>query len=358
MAPSSPDQLPGQLPGHSPSDASGAGGVRLRGRVVRVDRGVCTVLAYRAPLDEAPVEIRAQWRAEHHDGLTPCAGDEVEVTIDDERAVLSEIAPRRTSIARIETSPGSSQQQVLAANIDVVAICEPCHPDPTLPRIERMLAIAWESGAQPVIVLTKSDLAEDIESTVADVETLALGVDVITTVAPTGTGVESIHALVQPGETLALLGRSGAGKSTLLNALLGTEAMATSRLRADGRGRHTTTHREMFRLPNGAFVIDTPGVKGVGLPTIDGLEQTFDDIEGLAERCRFNDCTHTVEPGCAVLDAIANDELPQRRLDSYRKLLREAAYQARRADARLAAEERARWKSIHKELRRSMTPRP
>lgn len=322
------------------------------GRVTRVDRGLCDVLT-------AAGTARATWRASDLGGLTPCVGDEV-VLADgpDELPVIAGIGPRRSAITRIDTAPGSSEHQVLAANVSVAAVCEPCHPRPVLARLERLLALAWESGAQPTVILTKADLADDLESTVADVAALAIDVPLLTVVATEGEGVEDVRALVGEGGTLALVGRSGAGKSTLLNALLGEEAMLTSRLRADGRGRHTTTHRQMLPLPGGGFVIDTPGVKGVGIATPEGLEQVFADIEGLAADCRFNDCGHTVEPDCAVLDAVDAGDLLQRRLDNYRKLLREAAYQARRADVRLAAQEKARWRSLHRERRRTQAPRP
>ena len=328
-----------------PSDSSG--------RVLRVDRGQCDVMT------EAGVR-RAAWRAVDLSGTTVCVGDQVQLalTASDALPTVSAVAPRRSAITRIDSAPGSSVHQVLAANVDIAAICEPCHPTPTLARVERLLALAWESGARPVVILTKADLADDLESTVADVETLVLGVPLLTVVATTGEGLEAVASLTSAGETIALLGRSGAGKSTLLNALIGESVMQTSRLRADGRGRHTTTHRQMLPLPNGAFIIDTPGVKGVGIASPDGLEQVFADVEQLAADCKFNDCNHTVEPGCAVLEAVDDGVLLQRRLDSYRKLQREAAYQARRTDARLAAAERAKWKSIHKELRRSQTPRP
>jgi len=322
----------------------------ISGRVMRVDRGECDVLT-------SDGLARAHWRPSDAFAGGPCVGDQVTVTLG-EYSLVTDIAPRHGTITRTEVAPGSSEHQVLAANVDVLAICEPCHPGPTLARLERMLALAWESGAMPVIVLTKADLADDLESIIQDVTPLAIGVDVLPVTATTGAGLDQIRTLITPGMTLALLGRSGAGKSTLLNALLGEEAMVTSRLRADGRGRHTTTHRQMLMLPGGGYIIDTPGVKSVGIASSEGLEQVFADVEALTEHCRFGDCSHTVEPGCAVLDAVTNDELPQRRLDSYRKLQREAAYQARRADARLAAAERAKWKSIHKELKRSARSRP
>jgi ribosome biogenesis GTPase len=301
--------------------------------------------------------IRVTWRSADLDVL-PCVGDLVELSTEHLPPRVTQIAPRRSVITRIDSAPNSSEHQVLAANIDVVAICEPAYPDPTLARVERMLALAWQSGGRPAVIVTKADLADDLESTIADVAALALGVPVITVTATQGQGIDEVVALTRPSETLVLLGPSGAGKSTLLNAIVGQPVMRTSHMRADGRGRHTTTHRQLIQLANGAFIIDTPGLKGVGVASADGLEQVFADIEELATDCRFNDCSHTVEPGCAVLEAISDGSLHERRLTSYRRLQREAAYQARRADARLATAERARWKAIHKEMRRSQVPRP
>jgi ribosome biogenesis GTPase len=301
--------------------------------------------------------VRAIWRQQDLETV-PCVGDIVELSTSEDLTRIAHVTPRRSAITRIDSAPHSSEHQVLAANVDLIAICEPAHPTPTLARVERMLALAWESGGRPALLVTKADLADDLESTLADFTALALGAPVLAVTATQGRGVEEVLALTHPNETVALLGPSGAGKSTLLNAMIGDSVMRTSRIRADGRGRHTTTYRQLIQLPNGAFIIDTPGLKGVGVATVDGLEQVFADIEDLAAECRFNDCSHTVEPGCAVLEAVTDGVLLERRLTSYRKLQREAAYQARRADARLAAEERAKWKAIHKEMRRSQLPRP
>jgi ribosome biogenesis GTPase len=287
----------------------------------------------------------------------PCTGDVAHIRLGTDPTVV-EIAERHGTIVRTDVAPGSSGQQLLATNVDVVAICEPCHPKPNLSRLERMLALAWESGAEPVMVMTKADLADDLESIRDDIAALAFGVPVLPVTATTGGGLDAVRAFTAEGRTLALLGRSGAGKSTLINALLGEDAMATRGLRSDGRGRHTTTHRQLLVLPNGGFIIDTPGLKTVGLSSGEGLDRAFSDIEGLAASCRFSDCGHRVEPDCAVLTAVDDGELTQRRLDSYRKLQREAAYQARRTDARLAAEERAKWKHIHQQARRASRARP
>jgi ribosome biogenesis GTPase len=221
--------------------------------------------------------------------------------------------------------------------------------------VERLLTLAWRSGAQPVVVLTKADLVPDPEGMAAEVAAVALAVDVHTVAVPTGQGLDGVRALLAPGVTLVVVGPSGAGKSTLVNALAGRDVMETGGRRADGRGRHTTTHRELVPLARGAVLIDTPGIRGVGLVAdADALDTTFADVADLAARCRFGDCRHTGEPGCAVQEALVTGELAPRRLDSWRRLQREAAYQARRADVRLAALERDRWKKITKDMHRGL----
>ena len=197
----------------------------------------------------------------------------------------------------------------------------------------------------------------------AEVEAVALAVDVHTVSVPTGQGLDALRALLVPGATLVAVGPSGAGKSTLVNALAGREVMATGERRADGRGRHTTTHRELVPLAGGAMLIDTPGIRGVGVVAdADALDTTFADVAELAAACRFADCHHAGEPGCAIQAALDSGELAERRFDSWRRLAREAAYQARRSDARLRAEERDRWKKVTKEYQRGLRgpgrPRP
>jgi ribosome biogenesis GTPase len=209
-------------------------------------------------------------------------------------------------------------------------------------------ALSWESGAQPVVVLTKADLVPDamtLSYLVQDVETTAPGVQVLSVSAATGEGIDVLAAVVSGG-TSVLLGQSGAGKSTLANALLGEEVMEVQATRdADGKGRHTTTTRNLLALPGGGVLIDTPGLRGVGLWDAEtGVGQVFAEIEGLAGECRFHDCAHEAEPGCAVLAAIDSGELPERRLDSYRKLMRENQRIVAKTDARLRAEIRRDWK--------------
>lgn len=328
------------------------------GRVSRVDRGMCDVLTARGT-------VRARWSAEvaqaahHSPDAMPSIGDEVHLETSGDETWLARVRPRRNAVTRASVSPGSSHQQVLAANVDVLAICEPCHPSPAAGRIERLLALAWESASHPAVLLTKADLASDLERTVHSVRAVALGASVIAVSVPRDEGLDAVRALTAPGQALALLGPSGAGKSTIVNALVGAPAMSISHVRNDGKGRHTTAHRELLALDDGSYIIDTPGLRSIGLASTEGLDQTFADIVDLAEACRFTDCRHATEPDCAVLDAIERGVVPSRRLDSYRKLLREAAYQERRGNARLQAEERARWKSISRQYRqRSGHPRP
>lgn len=329
----------------------------LTARVSRVDRGVCDVLV-------GEQTVRARWSpavaaaARRSPSDVPCVGDHVTVTVDGGETWVAEVLPRRNAITRASVHPGSSEHQVLAANVDVLAICEPCEPYPAPGRIERLLALAWEAGTRPVVVLTKTDLADDLDELVAALQRAAVGADVLTVSALEHEGVDGVAALAAPGETLALLGPSGAGKSTLLNAVLGQEIMATDRTRSDGKGRHTTAHRELLPLPNGGYVIDTPGLRSIGLASTDGLDHVFPEIEELSADCRFGDCAHDSEPGCAVLAAVDDGTLPERRLNSYRKLMREAAYQERRGNARLMAEERAKWKSISKQMRDMGIARP
>ncbi|ROO89038.1 ribosome biogenesis GTPase [Actinocorallia herbida] len=313
------------------------------GRVVRVDRGACVVVTAggtRQAVNRLAEPVR------------PCVGDWAGVTSGRE-AVVRQILPRRTAIVRAAAAPGVSAGQVLAANVDIVYIAEPAVPEIDLGRIERLLALVWESGARPVVLITKADLAGTVlpESELDKVVRAAPGAEVVAVSSVARTGLEGLAPL--PGETAVVLGRSGAGKSTLVNALAGREAMATGEIReADGRGRHTTVHRELLLLPGGGMVIDTPGLRSIGLQADgEGVSRTFADLAELAEECRFTDCAHTTEPGCAVTRAVADGTLPERRLASWRKLQREAEWAASRTDARLRAERENRWKSIHKEMR-------
>lgn len=329
----------------------------VQGRVVRVDKGLSTVLTEDGP-------VRATWSggvlaAIAADGqATPCTGDWVAVRHwPDDRITVEAVAPRRTAIVRAEVG-GTSRGQVLAANVDVIAIVVGLIPEPNIGRIERFLALAWESGARPVVVLTKSDLVTDASSVAEDVATAAPGADVLVCSATTGEGLEAVRTLLDNNATLALLGVSGAGKSSLVNALAGVELLDVQAIREDGKGRHTSVRRELIVLPDGGVIIDTPGLRGIGLQESgEGLAAAFPDVTTLAEQCRFKDCAHATEPGCAVQAALEDGSLPVRRYESYLKLQREAAFMARRTDMRLRAEAKKAWARQSKDYRRDIKPR-
>jgi ribosome biogenesis GTPase / thiamine phosphate phosphatase len=268
----------------------------------------------------------------------PCAGDWVVLRRwPDRRTTIEAVLPRRTALIR-RTADKAASGQVLAANMDVVAVVEPLLPAPDDAHIERLLALAWESGAQPVIVLSKADTVCRPDTVARQLQRLAPGVRVLPVSVPRGDGVEQVRELAGPGRTMALLGRSGAGKSTLVNALAGGSVMPVQETRrADGKGRHTTAYRSLVLIPGGGAVIDTPGIRGVGLlDTGAGLERAFADVTALARRCRFRDCRHEREPGCAVVAALADGSLTPRRLESYRKLHGEVLAESARRSARLA----------------------
>jgi ribosome biogenesis GTPase len=321
-------------------------------RVARVDRGVCSVLAADGAR-RASVGGGILAAAAANPVLLPCAGDWVAVrTWPDQRTTIEAVLPRRTAVIRA-TASGEALGQVLAANLDVAAAVVSVDPEPDLGRTERLLTLAFASQARPVVILTKIDLAPDPDGIIEYVRAAAPGVEVYGVSATTGRGLGTLRPLVAPGCTLGLLGHSGAGKSTLVNALAGATVLGTQQLRADGRGRHTTTFRALVPIPSGGAVLDTPGLRAIGLigDGAAGLGAAFADIDALTRRCRFPDCTHRAEPGCAVLDAVATGELTRRRLDSWRKLQREIADELRRRNARLAAEERAARRRRHSQYR-------
>ncbi|MFG2755689.1 ribosome small subunit-dependent GTPase A [Streptomyces wuyuanensis] len=322
----------------------------LPGRVVRVDRGQCDVVT---PV--GTVRADTEFVVPRDPMKVVCTGDWVAVDPEGgEPRYVRTLLSRRTAFVR-STSSKRSEGQVLATNIDHVVICVSLAVELDLARIERFLALAWESGAQPLVVLTKADLVPDataLSYLVQDVETTAPGVQVLPVSSLTGEGRDVLAAVVSGG-TSVLLGVSGAGKSTLANTLLGEDAMAVRSTRdVDGKGRHTTTTRNLLVLPGGGVLIDTPGLRGVGLFDAGaGVGQVFSEIEELAADCRFHDCAHESEPGCAVLAALADGSLPERRLDSYRKLVRENQRIVAKTDARLRAEIRRDWKRKHAEGR-------
>jgi ribosome biogenesis GTPase len=303
---------------------------------VRVDRSAYDVLT-----EDGPARLPALPAAE------VTVGDWLAVTDDGGWALLP-----RTSLLVRGASSGVSRTQPLAANVDVVLVVASLSMPIPVRRVERLLTLAWESGATPVVVLTKADLHPDPEAAARDLEPHAPGAPIVVTRAADG-DVEALAPYASPGTTLVLLGASGAGKSTVVNALAGAAVMDTGDVRGvDGKGRHTTTHRELVVLPSGAVVIDTPGLRGVALAgSEEGLALAFSDVEELAAACRFADCAHVGEPGCAVQASIDAGDLSAARMESWHKLQRELAFQARRTDARLRAEERARWRAIAKSNR-------
>jgi ribosome biogenesis GTPase len=278
-------------------------------------------------------------------------------------AVVHAVLPRRSAFRRFagdSNRSGSgriSDQQVLAANVDVALLVAGLDGDFNLRRLERYLAVAYAGGATPVVVLNKADIDLDLAGHRLAAEAVAPGTAVHAISALSGTGVDELAAAwLRPGTTAVVLGSSGVGKSTLVNRLLGEERQRTSTVREDdAKGRHTTRHRELLPLPGGALLIDTPGIRSIEVAGAqDGLDDAFADIAGLAAACRFRDCRHEREPGCAVLAARADGTLDRERLDSYRKLEREAARVAREADPLLRADERRRWKMIHASVAKHM----
>jgi ribosome biogenesis GTPase / thiamine phosphate phosphatase len=328
------------------------GGDVSAARVTGVDRGSCTVLTGRGPTRATfggPVLERMAADATH----APCTGDWCVLrSWPDGPVTMEALLPRRSSVVRADTG-GSSRGQVLVANVDLVAAVFGLVPEPTMGRVVRLVSLAWSNGATPLVVLTKTDLVGDGAQIAADVRAACPGVQVLVCSAVTGEGIDDLRAMVTGNRTLALLGSSGAGKSSLVNTLAGSSVLKVREIRDDGKGRHTSVRRELVPLPGGGAVIDTPGLRGIGLIDAEpGLAATFSDIERLAGHCRFNDCTHTAEPGCAVLEAVNDGALPVRRLESWRKLRRELDWMAARSDARLRAERAKVWKRRSKEQRR------
>ncbi|MGD9955931.1 MAG: ribosome small subunit-dependent GTPase A [Candidatus Nanopelagicales bacterium] len=326
---------PSFLPDVAPPHARPAR-VTLQGRDVwRVHDGVA----------EHSAGVRGRLRAEP--GSLPVAGDWVLLGDD----VIESVLPRRTALVRKQAGQ-RTVEQVLAANVDLVLVCAPAH-SLNARRLERELTVVWESGATPYVVVTKSDLLlDDVAETLDEVRSIAIGVEVLAVSSYVGDGLDAVRDLLAPGITGAAIGPSGAGKSTLVNALVGHEVLATTAVRSDNRGVHTTTARHLVPVPGGGLVLDTPGMRELVVwADEEALDATFVDVDAIAAACRFSDCSHHTEPGCAVLAAVESGELDEARLESWRKLQRELAHLARKQDARLAAEERKRWAKLTREGR-------
>lgn len=299
-------------------------------------------------------------RSESRDRL-PAVGDWVVLywQPEMEHARIEAVLPRRSQFMRKSTG-SRSEAQVVAANVDTVLLISALNQDLNVRRIERYLTLAWESGARPVIALSKADLAGDTDALRAEVEALAIGTDVVVISSLTGAGLEALSPWLMPGQTVALLGSSGVGKSTLVNTLSGKSLQTVQGIREDdSKGRHTTTHRELFRLPSGVLMLDTPGMRELQLwQAGEGLEAIFADIaadtERLATQCRYRNCAHVNEAGCAINAALATGELDAERYAHYLKLQREEAWIGRRSDKAAQASERKRWKQIHVQAREHM----
>ncbi|UPT74854.1 MAG: ribosome small subunit-dependent GTPase A [Elusimicrobiota bacterium] len=285
----------------------------------------------------------------------PAVGDWIacEANPGEETLTVRRILPRRTKLSR-KAAGETLEEQIIAANLDAVVIMTALNADFNLRRLERFLAVVRESGAEPIVALNKADACAEPGPYLGDARTAAGDAAVIAISAKTGDGLAVLERWIKPGRTVGFVGTSGVGKSTLVNRLLGREALKTKETRAgDERGRHTTTHRELFVLDGGGVLLDTPGMREMAFWEADqGFQESFADIETLAEQCRFKDCVHASEPGCAVKAAIESGSIPAARLESMNKLKKEMEFQKRRVDPAAAAETKRQWKSINKSLKK------
>jgi ribosome biogenesis GTPase / thiamine phosphate phosphatase len=321
-------------------------------RVIVQQRGLY-VLA--TSLGEASAQLSGRFAHDAADGDYPVAGDWVAAAVRpaEASATIHHLLPRRSAFKRRAAGGGAASMQVVAANVDVALLVASLNGDLNPRRIERYLATAWESGADPVVVLTKADLCAETGTLKGEIEAVAIGVPVHVVSAVTGEGLAGLAESIAPGQTAALLGSSGVGKSSLVNALAGNVLMATQPIREDdARGRHTTTLRQLVLLPNGRLMLDTPGMRELGLWDADaGVAATFAEVEVLIAACRFRDCAHDTEPGCAVQAALADGGLDPARWRNYTKLQRELDRLARKDDPVQRAEQRKVWIKRNRDYR-------
>jgi len=279
----------------------------------------------------------------------PAVGDWVVIKArwDEKKATIHSILPRKSKFSR-KIAGTTTEEQIVATNVDTIFLVNALNHDFNLRRIERYLLTAWESGANPVIVLSKSDLCDNVNEKIQEVESIAMGVPIHAISAEKNIGIDSLKTYLRDGQTIALLGSSGVGKSTLTNLLLGYHKQDVQEIREeDGRGKHTTTHRELVLLESGGILIDTPGMRELQLwGGEDSLNKPFTDIEELANECRFRDCTHNNEPGCAIQEAIKQGILDKNRFHHFKKLQKELAYLERKENQRAALKEKEKWKKI------------
>jgi ribosome biogenesis GTPase len=318
------------------------------GRIVAEHRGGYYV---RTVLGDRLAHPRGKLRDDELWGGMPAVGDWVVVCdAPGDRLAIEALLPRRTKVSR-KTPWLKAEEHILVANVDTVVLVSGLDQDFNPRRLERYLTAAWDSGADPVIVLTKLDVCDD-RAKLDEAESIAIGVPVYPVSNVTGEGIDAVRALLQPAKTFVLLGSSGTGKSTLANRLAGRTVMAIGDLRNDGRGRHTTRHRQLLVMPGGAILIDTPGLRELQVWEGD-LDSAFADIADLASQCRFNDCAHASEPDCAVREALDTGELDAERWANYQKLQRELVAIERRSSRRLQRELKSRWRARARETRRA-----